>query len=1607
MSIDITSQIEAARRSLLDLTMRNRLLNFRPNKRRTIRVVDGLPNDVYEMLVINEKAMEFKPEDEDSKDSSDDSLDSQAEFDEAKVVDGVEPMNELTKIWKLPTSEAVSDKSNDRFLKTKLDSETLQKRLFFVSQESHSVFEEQGYSILFLALSFLEWKESPDSEEIRKAPLILVPVELERAGVQKTFRLTWTSEEVFANISLVAKLSDMGVHLPTFQMPEEKTGFEDYLQSVVEAIEQMKGWRVVSDIYLDFFSFTKFVMYKDLDPKSWPAEADLIDHPLLKMVLEPEQHSSDIAGFIPEEVDEKLALKDLYHIMDADPNQIAVLEDIKSGVNLVVEGPPGTGKSQTIANAIAELLGAGKSVLFVSEKMAALEVVKTRLDNVGIGRFCLELHSRKARKKDVLKELERSIGANNSLAPRSNSNLQETEDLRLHLNQYAQALRDPIGKMGLSPYALFQMREASLREFVKSETLLPEIAWDEIENYGNQEWDRAIFALKELTDVAPLVDPINKCPWMGTMPGLVLPGDESKILKSLHGCLEALRESIAQLNKAAEEMGLRKISTPNALTKSLAVGRFIASGPLIEKNVLDNPDWDTPNDVANVLIAKVSECQSKTAIVCQRFKEDSFEENIGGLLSEYQKSLKNHLRIFGPRWWRLIREIRSLYKNHAPWKSAGLIADLSQLVDAIQSRAEVRKQSDGTIPLFGSLWNQEKSQPTSLTKFAIWIVQFRAYLHQELVNDRALDFLSNPHNEKAALTLLDELEKLQAKFITARDDVFARLNIDVGVVFGLGPNFLDGPRLEEHLVLLQKSMHILQKWSQYTIYREKLRETIARAIIAPLESGELEPTDLIACFKFNFADSLLREAFKSRPRLSEFIGELHEKKIARFCELDRLVLRENAYRLLYKLEQQKPLVIGGASRGSEAGILLGEVGRKRGHMPIRRLLAQCGRLVQSIKPCFMMSPLSIAQFLEPLSMKFDVVLFDEASQVRPEDALGSLLRGTQVVVMGDSRQLPPTAFFDSVVAGIEDDEQQTTEAIVSEVESILHQCKRSFPSRTLKWHYRSRHQSLIAVSNREFYENKLLIFPSAVDKSEELGLGFVLMKDTVYDRGRSSVNRKEAREVAKAAVDHYRRYPTKSLGIGAFNIRQQQAILEEIELQLIENREMEEFFRSDRDEHFFVKNLETIQGDERDVIFISVGFGFDENRKLSLNFGPLNQTGGERRLNVLITRAREKCQVFANFRSSDLHTDSDSPYGIRALKSFLSYAEDRTFPEKETKDEDSDSPFEDSVYDFLRDHGYEVKKQVGSASFRIDLAIVDPNSMGSYLAGIECDGQKYHSSPVARDRDRLRQQILEGLGWRIVRIWSTDWYRNKADCQKRLLKALKEISKLQIRVEKIQTPQNYGDRNAVEPEIKDKTHSSGNSEKNQVHLKDLVPKYQLCTELQNIRPSGELHRQSLNKLGILVQEIVDVESPVHKTEVIKRIRSLWGLSRTGERIQNALEAGIRHEVRLGAVAEKSNFLFSKSPKPIIPRRREGNPPADLDLICDEEIVEGIKFVLDHQFSTFPEDLTIQVCRIFGIQAKHDEETTRIEHILARLCAESVLEELPNKMLKLSEPRIGK
>jgi very-short-patch-repair endonuclease len=665
-------------------------------------------------------------------------------------------------------------------------------------------------------------------------------------------------------------------------------------------------------------------------------------------------------------------------------------------------------------------------------------------------------------------------------------------------------------------------------------------------------------------------------------------------------------------------------------------------------------------------------------------------------------------------------------------------------------------------------------------------------------------------------------------------------------------------------------------------------------------------------------------------------------------------------------------------------------------MPIRKLLSVAGGLIQRIKPCFMMSPLSIAQYFDPHSVKnlqFDYVIFDEASQVKPEDALGALLRGRHAVIMGDTRQLPPTTFFD-IMLDVDSDDYDIS--VIADMESILHLCKRSFPSKMLRWHYRSRHESLIAVSNQEFYDNNLLIYPSPSHDTEDIGLKFIHLPDTVYDRGKSATNRLEAKKVIKYAFDHYKKYgDQKSLGIGTFNIRQQQALLEELELQLKLNPDMEKFFSRDLNEHFFVKNLETIQGDERDVIVVSIGYGFDEEGRLSHNFGPLNQDGGERRLNVLVTRAREKCVVFANFRGRDLDIKNTAPFGLRALKVFLEYAESHNLDYADNPYLDLETPFEDSVYAFLTENGYKVDRQVGCAGFRIDMAIVDPEYPGRYILGIQGDGAMYHSSPVARDRDRLRQQILEGLGWRFYRLWSTDWYRNRAEVQKMLLEHIKELEN-EERSEKEVIPPIVEEVEVDEiPTEIEMDEVQGES----VEIEEEAAPYE-SVQL-NFEIKGELHNRPVGEITQIVVQVVEVESPIHYNEVVRRIRTYWGLKRAGRRIQAMIREAVNLGLLDGQIFEKNGFLFFKNGE-IKVRQRSVDPPANIDLISEDEIQEAIKMVIKNQYATATDELIRQVSRLFGIKITRGKTTARIQSVIDDMKKVGEIEERPDGMLDVAK-----
>jgi hypothetical protein len=494
-----------------------------------------------------------------------------------------------------------------------------------------------------------------------------------------------------------------------------------------------------------------------------------------------------------------------------------------------------------------------------------------------------------------------------------------------------------------------------------------------------------------------------------------------------------------------------------------------------------------------------------------------------------------------------------------------------------------------------------------------------------------------------------------------------------------------------------------------------------------------------------------------------------------FCQLDSEFLHHNRLRLMHNHWAR----LSRYEAGGQAGLLQKEIAKKRNHMPIRQLMAQAGQAVQRLKPIFMMSPFSIAMFLPPQSLTFDLVIFDEASQVRPVDAFGAILRGRQIVVVGDSRQLPPTTFFESMTGETEtgdweferseDSISQSPNPPISANESILDLfIAQSAPERMLRWHYRSRHESLIAVSNQKFYEQQLLIFPSPDAAREEVGLVYHHLPETTYDRGGSRTNQQEAEAAARAVMQHAHARPHLTLGVVAFSSSQRQAIEMQLEWLRRQDATAESFFQAHPMEPFFVKNLENVQGDERDVILISIGYGRSADGHLTMNFGPLNQAGGERRLNVLITRARRRCQIFTNLTAADIDLGRTDAVGVAALKTYLHYAQTGELSDLAPTSSANRSPLADLVAAALRQRGYGVDRPFHEV---VDLAVRDGQQPHRYHLGIQLDGGR---PPSARDRERIQPQVLRGLGWRFYRLWGSRWWQDEAAELERLLAVIKE-----------------------------------------------------------------------------------------------------------------------------------------------------------------------------------------------------------------------------------------
>lgn len=758
--------------------------------------------------------------------------------------------------------------------------------------------------------------------------------------------------------------------------------------------------------------------------------------------------------------------------------------------------------------------------------------------------------------------------------------------------------------------------------------------------------------------------------------------------------------------------------------------------------------------------------------------------------------------------------------------------------------------------------------------------------------------------------------------------------------------------------------------------RDLCREASLERVALLADEWEEAEHSLLDLFEYTRVSALLETVFQNSPILASFDVLRHKSTCQAFQELDlrHIELRRDAL--------AKKHIDGLPRNGTESGqisILWREFEKKARHMPVRKLIAKAGNVVQAIKPVFLMSPLSVANFLPPGTVDFDLVIFDEASQVKPADALGAIVRGKQSVVVGDSKQLPPTSFFETLVAQDSDAEDEDAVA-TSDIESVLGLfCSRRAHQRMLRWHYRSKHESLIAGSNHLFYDNRLVVFPSPDRHRENVGLVYRRIENAHYDRSRTRTNPVEARAVAEAAISHAKEQLKKpvqerlTLGVAALSVAQRDAILDQLEILRRQSHITEEFFLATSHEAFFVKNLENVQGDERDVIFISIGYARTAEGYWANSFGPVNRAGGERRLNVLFSRARIRCEVFTSIRSEDINSEN-SGEGVLALKTFLSYAEHGYLDLPFAAGGTPDSPFEEEVLSALQKRGYTVRTQVGSAGFFLDLAVVDPDSPGRFLLGIECDGAAYHSARSARDRDRLRQTVLESLGWKIHRIWSTAWFRAPEKEMKSLESAIEEAKRNRGENHK------ESKKERIAPLLSPSQHAERASEPPPMAVQSQSSTRYMFAKIRIDLGIKELHEVSTEQLANWLKQVVSIEGPIHWLEAAKRIADAAGVQRLGNRIQRAFQSACTYGHLYKMFEKRKEFLWAFDPVPVQVRDRSDFPPQQkkIEFVAPEEVRAAIEEAVKESYGMAAEDVAVAACRRLGFARVTEDMRATVE-----------------------------
>ena len=1307
----VPEKVKAWERKLLDLSLRNALLNLRPGRNCLPVAMDG--GKALEALLREGRELPlypWMPEAESGEEAPDTDEEAPDAFDQLEALEGAS----------LPQTDGLPLFSEEGAMRSAA------KRMY---RSARTAMDESGTGTLFMGIGMLRWTDGKGNGRV--APLVLIPVALNYRKLR--WSLSPREGDSTVNITLLEKLrQEWDIAVPGVDpLPRDKEGGID-LDAVYaafrEAISPREDWAVLDQSALANFSYGAFVMWNDLKRR----ERLLMDNAITRSLItgismpRPEPLKAEGAPLLP---------------LDTDETQLEAVRAARRGESFVLHGPPGTGKSQTITTLIANLMADGRRVLFVAEKQAALDVVKRRLEAIGLDAYCVALYSSGASTRSALNQLQRLIDLQ---PPEARPDSGECPD---HANRCAAEIDGMYRLMheampcGFDLYTALQRHEA-LRGCPDMDP--PEAAW--LDALSPAALDEARRMLSRLVAAGRAVGHPARFPLRKLSPEALEPARREALASSLRDC----RDALVRLDDAASALA-RRMGQPAPVTQQdharLAVvasdAAFWASEARRGLRQLPSAEWLRLMDGVNHCVA----AQQLRAQLEKGCKPEFFRQDGAALYAEWKALSENQLlkRLRGPG---LLKRVNGWALK--PVAAEMLWVPLRALANLQAEEAAAKDALTVIAPLLGDQWRGEATDwiavQKRLSEAQAHADRFGAYGWLTPLRER---LLADP----GAMSLAGQVIACRAAISAAE--------AALGKSDGEAP---DGAWIAAQIRRCDAALEALGKAGDWLAWLRCADEARAMGLGNAVRAyeGGMAPEDLPPSWEKALCGALIDQKCGGSEALKRFTGPMADALSEEYRALDAQAKRHARQALCQRLYERRTAILEAASATPDLSRLRRACASKRAGLSLRQLFELMPGLMGEVCGCMIMNPVSVAQFLPDSLPDFDVVIFDEASQLLTSRAVGALSRARAAIIVGDPNQMPPTSFFAAAATEFDDID-------LEDLESVLDDCLAvGVDSRSLLWHYRSRHESLIAFSNRAFYEGRLRTFPSADARTPHVR---TVRVDGVFERGARRVNRPEAQAVVDEII---RRSKTpeladRSVGIITFNLAQQNLIEDMLTAEAAGDAALSAWMERPG-EPLFIKNLENVQGDERDVIFLCVSYGPDPSGAIHMNFGPLNRDGGWRRLNVAVTRAREEMVLFTSMDAADIRLGPSPARGVAELKSFLAYASDAGATTGDDAAAAEDDGIAEALCASLARSGWQTRRGVGRSGFRVSVAVIDPDDPGRYRLGILLDDGR--ASASVRDREITCPALLTGLGWRLTRLYALDWRRNPEGELRRVLALL-------------------------------------------------------------------------------------------------------------------------------------------------------------------------------------------------------------------------------------------